>query len=163
SARGSSQWQTPTTPSPATVPIRKAARRQMRWLNSSVALMRNSMAASLRPSCEPCARCRTRLSRLPRSPLHATPEKYLNHAMCGCRAALLQACLPQPLEARMQTAKVKWIGEQRFVATSPSGHAIALDSDRTANTAPGAMELLLMALGACTGTDVVSILEKKRQ
>ena len=63
----------------------------------------------------------------------------------------------------MQTASVKWIGEQRFAATTPSGHAIVLDSDRKANTAPGAMELLLLALGACTGTDVVSILEKKRQ
>jgi len=62
----------------------------------------------------------------------------------------------------MQTAKVKWIGEQRFVATSPSGHAIAIDSDRHTNEAPGPMELLLMALGACTATDVVIILQKKR-
>lgn len=63
----------------------------------------------------------------------------------------------------MQTAKVKWIGEQRFVATSPSGHAIAIDSDRDSNEAPGPMELLLMALGACTATDVVIILQKKRE
>ena len=62
----------------------------------------------------------------------------------------------------MQTAKVKWIGEQRFVATSPSGHALAIDSDRASNEAPGPMELLLMALGACTATDVVVILQKKR-
>lgn len=62
----------------------------------------------------------------------------------------------------MQTAKVKWIGEQRFVATSPSGHALAMDSDRDTNEAPGPMELLLMALGACTATDVVVILRKKR-
>jgi putative redox protein len=63
----------------------------------------------------------------------------------------------------MQTATVKWIGEQKFMATSPSGHAIALDSDRESNKAPGPMELVLMALGACTATDVVAILEKKRQ
>jgi putative redox protein len=63
----------------------------------------------------------------------------------------------------MQTASVKWIGEEKFVATSPSGHAMALDSDRHSNKAPGPMELLLIALGACTATDVVSILEKKRQ
>jgi putative redox protein len=63
----------------------------------------------------------------------------------------------------MQTASVKWIGEEKFVATSPSGHAIAIDSDRTSNKAPGPMELVLMALGACTATDVVSILKKKRQ
>jgi len=63
----------------------------------------------------------------------------------------------------MQTASVKWIGEQQFVATSPSGHAVAVDSDRESNKAPGPMELVLMAMGACTATDVVSILEKKRQ
>jgi putative redox protein len=63
----------------------------------------------------------------------------------------------------MQTASVKWVGEQKFVAISPSGHAIALDSDRDSNKAPGPMELLLMALGACTATDIVIVLEKKRQ
>lgn len=63
----------------------------------------------------------------------------------------------------MQTASVKWIGEQKFVATSPSGHALAIDSDRASNQAPGPMEMLLMALGACTATDVVLILQKKRE
>ena len=63
----------------------------------------------------------------------------------------------------MQTATVKWIGEQKFLGVSPSGHAVALDSDRESNKAPGPMELLLVALGACTATDVVIILEKKRQ
>jgi putative redox protein len=63
----------------------------------------------------------------------------------------------------MQTASVSWIGEEKFVATSPSGHAIAVDSDRESNKAPGPMELVLMALGTCTATDVVSILKKKRQ
>jgi putative redox protein len=63
----------------------------------------------------------------------------------------------------MQTGTVKWIGEEKFVATSPSGHAMALDSDRKSNIAPGPMELLLLALGACTATDIVIILEKKRQ
>jgi putative redox protein len=63
----------------------------------------------------------------------------------------------------MQTASVKWIGEQKFVAASPSGHRVALDSDRKSNTAPGPMEMVLMALGACTATDIVIILEKKRQ
>lgn len=63
----------------------------------------------------------------------------------------------------MQTATIKWMGEERFVATGPSGHAINFDSDRRSNTAPGPMELVLMALGACTATDVVSILAKKRQ
>src|SRR5258708_4474719 len=63
----------------------------------------------------------------------------------------------------MQTATVKWIGGQQFVATGPSGHVLTIDSDRPSNKAPGQMELLLLALGACTATDVVIILEKKRQ
>jgi putative redox protein len=62
-----------------------------------------------------------------------------------------------------QTATVKWNGQQIFAATSPSGHTIAVDSDRKTNKAAGPMELVLLALGACTATDVVSILEKKRQ
>ena len=63
----------------------------------------------------------------------------------------------------MQTASVKWIGHQKFVAFSPSGHSVSIDSDRESNTAPGPMELVLVALGACTATDIVIILEKKRQ
>jgi putative redox protein len=63
----------------------------------------------------------------------------------------------------MQTAEVKWIGEEKFAATSPSGHALVLDSDRKSNKGPGPMEMLLMALGACTATDVVVVLQKKRQ
>ena len=63
----------------------------------------------------------------------------------------------------MQTASVKWIDGQRFVAAGPSGHAIVVDADRETNSGPGPMELLLLALGACTATDVVSVLKKKRQ
>jgi putative redox protein len=62
----------------------------------------------------------------------------------------------------MQTAEVKWIGNEQFVATSPSGHGLLIDSDRNSNKAPGPMELVLMALGACTATDVVVVLRKKR-
>lgn len=63
----------------------------------------------------------------------------------------------------MQTAHVQWIGKEQFVAQSPSGHLVSLDSDRASNGAPGPMELLLMALGTCTATDVVAVLAKKRQ
>ena len=63
----------------------------------------------------------------------------------------------------MQTGSVKWIGEQKFVATSPSGHLIPFDADGQSNKAASPMELVLLALGACTASDVVSILEKKRQ
>jgi len=63
----------------------------------------------------------------------------------------------------MQTATVRWTGEETFLGTTPSGHSVPFDSDRDSNSAPGPMEMLLVALGACTATDVVSILAKKRQ
>jgi putative redox protein len=63
----------------------------------------------------------------------------------------------------MQTATVKWVGEQQFLGVSPSGHAVAMDADSKSNKAPNPMELLLIALAGCTATDMVIILEKKRQ
>ena len=63
----------------------------------------------------------------------------------------------------MLTARVKWVEQQQFVGNTPSGHAVAIDADRERNSAPGPMEMLLVALGACTATDVVVILGKKRQ
>jgi len=63
----------------------------------------------------------------------------------------------------MQTARVQWAGKERFLAQTPSGHLLPLDSDRSSNGAPGPMEMLLVALGVCTATDVVAILAKKRQ
>jgi len=60
-------------------------------------------------------------------------------------------------------AVVQLAGSDLFVGFSPSGHAITIDTDRARNSAPSPMELLLLALGSCTGVDVVSILRKKRQ
>jgi putative redox protein len=63
----------------------------------------------------------------------------------------------------MDTARVQWVGKEHFIAQSPSGHMVEMDSDRASNGASSPMELLLIALGACTATDIVSILAKKRQ
>jgi putative redox protein len=63
----------------------------------------------------------------------------------------------------LQTATVKWVGGEEFVAQMPSGHAVPFDADRKHNAAPGPMEMLLGALGACSSVDVVMILAKKRQ
>jgi putative redox protein len=63
----------------------------------------------------------------------------------------------------LQTATVKWVGGEEFVAQMPSGHAVPFDADRKHNAAPGPMEMLLGALGACSSVDVISILAKKRQ
>jgi len=60
-------------------------------------------------------------------------------------------------------AQVTWSDGERFVGNASSGHAVVIDSDRKRNTAPGPMELVLIGLCACTATDVVSILRKKRE
>jgi putative redox protein len=53
-------------------------------------------------------------------------------------------------------------GGLRFVATTGSGHAVAVDN-AIGNTAPRPTELLLAAIAGCTAMDVVEILGKKRQ
>ncbi len=53
-----------------------------------------------------------------------------------------------------------WRQGLAFEGTAPGKPAIALDSD--GKTGPGPMEALLLALAACTGGDVVSILAKMK-
>jgi putative redox protein len=60
-------------------------------------------------------------------------------------------------------ARLNWIDGERFVVSASSGHAVVVDADRQRNTAAGPMEMVLMGLCACTATDVVSILRKKRE
>lgn len=60
-------------------------------------------------------------------------------------------------------ATVHYAGNDYFVAVPPTGHAITLDISGERSTAPGPLELLLVALGGCTGADVISVLRKKRQ
>lgn len=63
----------------------------------------------------------------------------------------------------MQTATVKWLAGEQFLATMPSGTTITFDAASGKKVGPSPMETLLGALGACTAVDVVSILAKKRQ
>jgi putative redox protein len=60
-------------------------------------------------------------------------------------------------------AVVRFVTDDLFLGISPSGHAIALDTDGERSSAPSPVELLLVALGSCTATDVAGILAKKRQ
>jgi putative redox protein len=62
-----------------------------------------------------------------------------------------------------KVARLRFAGDEAFVAESPSGHAIVTSFAHEKVTAPTPMELLLIAVGGCTGADVQSILEKKRQ
>src|SRR6186997_773240 len=60
-------------------------------------------------------------------------------------------------------AVVRFVSDDLFLGITPSGHALALDTDSKRSSAPSPVELLLVALGSCTATDVASILTKKRQ
>jgi putative redox protein len=61
----------------------------------------------------------------------------------------------------MTKAKTTWIEKQRFNGISDSGHSIVVDGEKAAGNSP--MELVLIGLCGCTGYDVVSILQKKRE
>src|SRR5437763_3718478 len=67
------------------------------------------------------------------------------------------------MDAKNATAVIHYAGAELFVGISPSGHALTIETDTTRSSAPTPMELLLLALGSCTGVDVVSILRKKRE
>ena len=66
-------------------------------------------------------------------------------------------------EVETKIARLRYAGDEAFVGESPSGHAIVTSFSHEHVTAPTPMELLLISLGGCTGSDVVGILEKKRQ
>ena len=55
---------------------------------------------------------------------------------------------------------VAWQGGLRFSGGVPGGLAVPTDADVV--TAPGPMHHLLLAIGTCSGADVVLILEKMR-
>lgn len=60
-------------------------------------------------------------------------------------------------------AVVRFVADDLFVGTTPGGQAIVLDTNSVRASAPSPVQLLLVALGSCTATDVASILKKKRQ
>jgi len=60
-------------------------------------------------------------------------------------------------------ATIYFAGNDFFVGVTPSNHAQTIETDSQRSQAATPMELLLLALGTCTGVDVISILKKKRQ
>lgn len=63
-------------------------------------------------------------------------------------------------------ARVKWVENVCFIGESETGHAVVLDGAPDAggcNLGMRPMEMLLIAMGACTSFDVVTILKKSRQ
>ncbi len=65
----------------------------------------------------------------------------------------------------MDTVRVRWTHGRQFVGWDQGGHGVVMDAPADLGgeeTGPRPVELLLYALGGCTGMDVVSVLEKKR-
>ena len=60
-------------------------------------------------------------------------------------------------------ATIQFVSDDLFVGVTPSNHAVTLDTDSNRSCAPSPTELLLLAVGSCTATDVAGILAKKRQ
>lgn len=61
--------------------------------------------------------------------------------------------------------KVNWEGKMRFEAVGDSGHTVVMDTATSMggeDQGPRPMEMVLMALGGCTGIDVVAIMNKQR-
>lgn len=60
-------------------------------------------------------------------------------------------------------ATVQYAGNDFFIGVSPSGHALVMETNGERATATTPVELLLVAVGGCMGSDVVDILRKKRE
>jgi putative redox protein len=63
----------------------------------------------------------------------------------------------------MPEVTARWNGQRRFVASDDHGHSLVMDSPSTGYIGMRPMELVLAGLAGCTGMDVISILEKKRE
>ncbi len=66
----------------------------------------------------------------------------------------------------MLEAKVSLLDGMEFVGTSSSGHKVTMDTSPAGgeqDKGPRPIELLLIALGGCTGMDVIGVLRKMRQ
>ncbi|SFX37456.1 putative redox protein [Thermoactinomyces sp. DSM 45891] len=60
---------------------------------------------------------------------------------------------------------IQWQGKMEFKTEAPSGHHITMDASSEVggeNRGPRPTEMLLSAVGTCSGIDIVDILEKMR-
>jgi putative redox protein len=66
----------------------------------------------------------------------------------------------------MDSVRVRWSSGRQFIGWDEAGHGVVMDAStayKGEGTGVRPVELVLYALAGCTGMDVVSILEKKRQ
>ena len=67
------------------------------------------------------------------------------------------------MSGNIYRATVLYAGDEFFIGTPPSGHAQVMDTKGDRRAAPSPVEMLLVSVAACTASDVISILLKKRQ
>ncbi|WP_339095996.1 OsmC family protein [Deinococcus sp. VB343] len=65
------------------------------------------------------------------------------------------------MSANKKTLHVTWLGEQRYLGVSESGHQLLIDNSPV-KVGVSPMEALLGALATCTAYDVVEIMKKRR-
>ena len=65
------------------------------------------------------------------------------------------------MAAETKRASLTWQQDLRFVGVTPGTPAVTIDGDNVVG--PGPMLTLLLAAAACTGSDVVLILQKMRE
>ncbi len=66
----------------------------------------------------------------------------------------------------MNEARIRWTQKRQFVGTDGFGHSVVMDATpeyKGEGSGIRPIEMVLHGLAACTGMDVISILEKKRQ
>jgi len=66
----------------------------------------------------------------------------------------------------LDIARVKWTSKRQFVGTDEAGHSVVMDAKpeyKGEGSGFRPVELVLHGLAGCTGMDVISVLEKKRQ
>ena len=63
--------------------------------------------------------------------------------------------------------RCKWVGGLQFIGSDAERHSVVMDASAEGGKGEGLgfrpAQMLLLGLGACTGMDVISVLEKQRQ
>jgi putative redox protein len=64
----------------------------------------------------------------------------------------------------MAKAHIQWVSKGQFIGTDSTKHSVVMSMQNEENAVGmKPSDMLLVALGGCTGIDVVNILNKKRQ
>ena len=78
-------------------------------------------------------------------------------------AKIANGALKNTMSNNEYKANVRYVGDNYYIGTTPSGYPQLMDAKGDRHAAPTPLEMLLVSVAACTAFDVQSILEKKRQ